>query len=202
MRGNASTTLLDIAGLAVCPLWVRPDAAVGQYPLQRPGEPPFQDEATEAPVPGSTTRAARPRSAVPCEEVVSRNDHHLGVEKGRSANLAVIARDLGTTKQWLVHCLLVYGRRVPESFETADDEDLLEKLEAEEPEETAPEDAEEPGARERNEALDENSEDRRELHVDNPLKPAPEKERVLRPRPESPNEAERGGYEGPGKDAE
>ena len=195
MRGNASTTLLAIAGLAVG-LCVRPQAAVGQYPLQRPGEPPFQDEASAAPAAGSQNRAVRERNRVPCEEVVARNDHDIGVSKGRSINLSALSKELGTTTQWAGHCLLAYGRRVPEDFETAGDEDQLENLEAEEPEETAPEDVEEPGARERSEVADENSRDRAELHVDNPLKPAPEKERVLRLYPEPANEDEVGGYEG------
>lgn len=188
--------LLALTVLALICVVARPSTVFAQFPLRQPGEPPQEEEGSGVPLPGATPRAARLRGPVPCDEIVAHIDHERAVQKGGAVNLAVMARELGTTAPWTARCLLAYGRRVPRSSETFQDEDQLEKFEEQEPEETAPEDVEEPGAHERDEVADENSRDRRELHVDNPLKPAPEKERLLREHPESPEEEGTGGYEG------
>jgi len=188
--------LLTFAALAFVSVLARPSGVFAQFPLRQPGEPPLEEEGAGVPLPGATPRAARLRGPVPCEEIIAHVDHERASQKGGAVNLAVMARQLGTTEPWTARCLLAYGRRVPRSSEAVQDEDQLEKFEEQEPEETAPEDVEEPGAHERDEVRDENSQDRRELHVDNPLKPAPEKERALRDRPESPEEEGNGGYEG------
>jgi len=124
---------------------------------------------------------------VSCEDVIERVEHDTRVRSGENPNLTVIVRELGTTKVWAAHCLQAYGRRVPE-VEESDEEDVIEKREEDEPEESAPEDVEEPGARERTGESTASSSDRRELHVDNPLKPGHEKERVERGRAEVPGE--------------
>jgi hypothetical protein len=156
-----------------------PRAAVGQSQVEGlplPGE--------VAPVRGAHPREARMRGEVPCAEVISKVNHQVSVGKGRSVNVVVIARGLGSTKVWVAHCMRAYGRHVPASLENAEDEDALEKFEEQEPEESAAEDVPEPGAKERDVEADENSHDQHELHADHPKGPTHEKEHQLRPRPE------------------
>jgi len=142
---------------------------------------PGQRYSDLVPVPGATPLAARERGRVPCEEIVSAVDHHFRADKALAANVAVIAKRLGTTQLWVGHCMLVYGRRVPEALENEANEDVLEKLEEDEPEESANEDVSEPGARERDPLADENSRDRSQIRAANPN--IPEKERVMKLRP-------------------
>src|SRR5262249_23184777 len=86
---------------------------------------------------------------VPCARVVMRVTQEETVQKGRAANLSILARQLGTSRLWVERCMLAYGRQPAHiELENAEErEDALEKLEEEEPEERSVEDVEEPGAR-------------------------------------------------------
>jgi hypothetical protein len=130
------------------------------------------------PVPGATPHAARLRGPVPCDQVIARLDHNLRIETGRQAkvpgdkeradSIDHVARRLGTTQLWVTQCMRAYGRRLPAALDNVQDpEDLIEDLEAEEPEESAPEDLEEPGARARNPLVDDNRQDRQEIGPEN-----------------------------------
>lgn len=159
-----------------------PRAAGGQP--QREGLP-LPGEV--APVRGAHPREVRMRGEVPCAEVISTVNRQVSEKRGRSVNVVVIARGLGSTKAWVAHCMRAYGRHVPASLDNAEDEDALEKFEEQEPEESAAEDVPEPGAKERDVEADENSHDQHELHADHPKGPMHEKERRVRPHPEPSN---------------
>jgi hypothetical protein len=169
--------------LTVGDLVVMPRVAAGQPQLEG-----FPLSGGVGAAPDATPRAARLRAQVPCAEVISAQSQQVGLEKGRSVNVVALARRLGSTKTWVAHCMLAYGRHVPVSLKDAQDEDALEKLEEQEPEESAAEDVEEPGAKERDVEADENSKDQHELHADHPKAPVIEKERQPRPRPERSDE--------------
>lgn len=102
---------------------------------------------------------------VACDVVISAVHRQVGILRGRSADLSLVAKRLGTTVPWIEHCMRAYGRRPKRpGLESAEArEEQLESFEDEEPEEAFHEDVEEPGARER------------VVH--------PQKERVLRAKP-------------------
>jgi hypothetical protein len=178
-------SLPTVTLMALCCVAIGSSQAAAQSPLGEEGGLALPNNNGGARESGSAARPVRKRGRVPCEEVVSKLDQEASVRKGQSANLKVLALGLGTTVPWVAHCMEAYGRRVPTAFENIDSEDEVEQFEEEEVEETAPEDVEEPGAREQREEANENSQDRRELHVDNPNKPAQEKEQVLHAHPAS-----------------
>ena len=83
-----------------------------------------------------------------------------------------MAKILGTGVFWLERCMLAYGRLPKRPLTTGSLDDRLESLEADEPEETGPEDVQEPGARERVE----HPERPRVLHLGIEQRPTPEPE--------------------------
>ena len=185
--GLPTGILLVAVGGAV----LTPRTSAAQYPLEAPGN-------NVVPVPGATPQAARMRGQVPCEQIISslnRNTRPLTgrastveTEKEREATVAMIAKRNGTTQLWVAQCMRAYGRRVPMNLENVQNEDVVEQFEDQEPEESAAEDLSEPGARERDLVADENSQDRQRIRADNANESAPEKERVLRLRPDSSRE--------------
>jgi len=88
---------------------------------------------------------------VPCDAVIAAISREVRVQKGRSADMSLVAKRLGTDISWVEHCMLIYGRRPKrpglESAETR--EARMEHWEEDEPEESATEDVQEPGAQER-----------------------------------------------------
>ena len=158
-------------------------------------EPPEMSDDNLIPVPGARPQAARMRGQIPCERIISKVDQNLRPLKGRAANVesqkgreatvAMVARQLGTTQMWVAQCMRAYGRRVPANLENVQNEDMVEEFEDQEPEESASEDLTEPGARERNASMDENSQDRQTLRAENPDQPAQEKETVMHLQPEN-----------------
>ena len=78
---------------------------------------------------------------VPCDRVISRYNGDPNVERGRAVDLSTVARELNTSVIWVERCMLAYGKRLDRShFESEESaEDRLEALEADEPEESAPE---------------------------------------------------------------
>ena len=93
-----------------------------------------------------SSRVARGR--VPCDQVTSRLDRDTNARNGRTPDMSVVAEELGTSVVWVERCMLAYGRR-PKRPGTESDEarqHLLESWEADEPEESGPEDIEEAGA--------------------------------------------------------
>ncbi len=86
-----------------------------------------------------------------CPDVLRKVNGHISTRRGEPADLSQIARDLGTSIPWVEHCLQIYGRRAKRpGLESAEErESMMEAVESEEPEESASEDTEEGGARER-----------------------------------------------------
>jgi hypothetical protein len=117
-------------------------ATVVAAPMERGGEeaPEAEEES-----PGHAVR-------VGCERVISEIDHQV-LEVGDAPDLSVIAKRLRTTLTWVDRCVQSYGRRAKHpGRESADSREYhLNQLESDEFEEKAPEDKEEPGARERKE---------------------------------------------------
>jgi hypothetical protein len=163
-----------------------PRTSAAQYPPEAPGN-------DVVPVPGASTREARRRHRVPCDQVISILNRSVRGEKGRGAKvesqkervraLKTIARRLGTTELWVVQCMATYGRRIPARLESIFNEDAVALFEDAEPEEAAAEDVEEPGARERDIIAGEKLQNRRELPAADPNRRG--KEPVARLRPES-----------------
>ena len=90
---------------------------------------------------------------VDCAEVISHINREIRLGGGRYPDMSRLAKELGTSTIWVEHCMRAYGRRLRRpGWESAESrEKALELLEEEEPEESGPEDVEEPGAREREE---------------------------------------------------
>jgi len=91
---------------------------------------------------------------VGCPEVLSEANRQSRELHGRPADISEIAKKLNTSVIWVEHCLQVFGRRArrPGLESQEGRETRLEAFEEEdEPEESPPEDIEEPGEREREE---------------------------------------------------
>ncbi len=105
--------------------------------------------AGPAPEPLSTPSGGAATRRVGCAEVISKLDNDTGGRRGRGARISVVARALGTTPWWVERCMTAYGRSIPmrrdERTGESLAEDRAERFEEDEPEEVAPEDAEEPG---------------------------------------------------------
>lgn len=88
---------------------------------------------------------------VGCSEIMKRTNRHVSTGRGEPADISLIARELDTSIPWVEHCMRMYGRRAkrPGLESPEEREKLLEAREADEPEESAREDIEEGGARER-----------------------------------------------------
>ncbi len=88
---------------------------------------------------------------VPCSEVMRASNAQVSKDHGRSADLSEISKRLGTSVAWVERCMQVYGRRPKRpGLESAEGrEALMDAYEESEPEESGPEDVEEPGARDR-----------------------------------------------------
>ena len=90
---------------------------------------------------------------VSCAEIMHQVNHQISASHGRKNDTAAMAKTIGTTTPWIEHCMHVYGRR-PKRAELESGEareERLEKFETDDVEETASEDKEEEGARERHE---------------------------------------------------
>jgi hypothetical protein len=91
-----------------------------------------------------TTEAIR----VACATVVSEVHREISSTKEANVDISKVAKHLGTTVAWTEQCMRTYGLRPKrpghESAESREAE--LESFEEDEPEETGPEDNEEPGA--------------------------------------------------------
>ena len=118
-------------------------------PLTASAGPGEELETGEAP--------AQKNARVGCEKVVSETDAEAGVAVGQSADLATVAKHLGTSTVWVERCLESYGRRTRrlENDSAESREFHLDQLEGDEAEEQFPEDKEEPGVVERKEAGEE-----------------------------------------------
>jgi len=88
---------------------------------------------------------------VPCDEVIRRIIHDVSAERGKSADISHVARQLHTDIPWVEHCMQAAGRRPKRpGLEAAESrEERLEAYESDEPEEAGAEDKQEPGAKER-----------------------------------------------------
>jgi len=136
-------------------------AAAGPVQLPEGASRPSAEEENEG-LAGSALR-------VPCDRVISRLNHEEGSEHGTAPDMSRVAKQLHTTVTWVERCMLAYGRRPRRpGLESAESrEQHLEDLEEQEPEEVAPEDIAEPGARERKE----HPEKERVTHVKPPPTP-------------------------------
>lgn len=94
-----------------------------------------------------------PAAAVdaPCPDIMRALRDHLSKTGGEPEKLIKLARKLGTSAEWLEHCMHIFGRRPPRGELTRPEqrEEMMDAREIDEVEEAVPEDAEEPGARER-----------------------------------------------------
>ncbi len=140
---------------------------VAADPVQRPEGAGRRatKEATETTEGTEGEQPATNAQRVSCDRVISRISHEEGIQHGNAPDMSMVARRLGTTVTWVERCMLAYGRRPKRpGLESAESrEQHLESFEDQEPEEVAPEDVAEPGARE--------------------LKEHAEKERVSRMKP-------------------
>jgi hypothetical protein len=88
---------------------------------------------------------------VACDQVISAVNRAVRFRHGQAADMSVLARHLGTSVPWVERCMQMYGRRPkrPGSEAAESKEAQIEAFEEDEPEESASEDNEEPGASER-----------------------------------------------------
>jgi len=122
---------------------------------------------------GATADDEQPPSQgvrVPCDQVMAQLTHQVSSSKGGTADLTIVAKQLGTNIVWVERCMQAYGRRVVRpGLESAEGrEERLENFEEDEAEESGREDVPEPGARERPPARDNEVEREREPKIPTP----------------------------------